>query len=90
MRDRVEALDRRIAALAAQRDALTARERQRARVADLRRKILVGALVLSRWPAGAVPEEWRQALDAYLTRSHDRALFGFEAAGSEKAHERPE
>jgi hypothetical protein len=54
MDERVAALEQRIAALAAGRDAL---ERRRERAADLRRKILVGALVLSRWPAGTLPNE---------------------------------
>lgn len=90
MRDRVDALDRRIATLAAQRDVLTARERRRARAADLRRKILLGAVVLSRWPAGTVPDEWRRVLDAYLMRPHDRALFGLSVADDGKQHGRPE
>ena len=89
MAEHVEALERRIAALAARRDALKAQARKRERALELRRKILVGSLVLSRWPTGSVPEEWRRVLDEYLTRPHDRALFALAVAEAEKAHGRP-
>jgi hypothetical protein len=75
-RAQLDALEERIAALAARRDAVRARERKRERAQDLRRKILVGALVLARWGTGPVPEDWRRALDQYLARPQDRALFG--------------
>jgi hypothetical protein len=71
----LDALEQRIAALTARRDAVRARERQRERAEDLRRKILVGALVLAQWPNGEPPAEWRRALDQRLTRAHDRRLF---------------
>ena len=53
-----EGLERRIAALAARRDALQARFRKRERAEDLRRKILVGAIVVKGWPNGEPPAEW--------------------------------
>jgi hypothetical protein len=68
-------LERRLRALAARHEATRARARKRERAEDLRRKILLGALVLSRWPDGQPPDEWRQALEGYLTRGRDRALF---------------
>jgi hypothetical protein len=69
-------LEERIAALSARREAVRARVRKRERADDLRRKVLVGALVLARWPEGRMPEEWRRALGAYLIRPRDRRLFG--------------
>ena len=71
-------LERRVAALTARRDALRARARQRERADDLRRKVLVGACVLARWLDGRMPAEWRPVLDTYLTRPHDRRLFGLD------------
>jgi hypothetical protein len=78
-RAQLDALEQRITTLAARRDAVRARERKRERAEDLRRKILLGALVLARWAPGPVPEDWRRALDQYLTRPRDRALFGLAA-----------
>lgn len=72
---RADELERPIAALTARRDATRARARKRERAQDLRRKILLGALVLSQWPDGKPPAEWREVLDRYLTRPHDRRLF---------------
>jgi hypothetical protein len=82
----LDALEQRIAALAARRDALKARERKRERAEDLRRKILVGALVLAQWPNGEPPAEWLRVLDQQLTRAHDRALFGLEVTKCEREH----
>lgn len=77
--DRADELQRRIAALTARRDATRARARKRERAQDLRRKILLGTLVLSQWRSGQPPAEWRAVLDRYLTRPHDRALFALPA-----------
>lgn len=76
-------LERRVAALTARRDAVRARVRRRERADDLRRKVLVGACVLARWPEGGMPDEWRRVLDAFLTRSHDRRLFGLDDQGND-------
>jgi hypothetical protein len=76
----VEGLERRIAALAARRDALRAQTRKRERAEDLRRKIVLGALVMSRWTDGQMPDEWRRALDRYLSRPRDRLLFSLGGA----------
>jgi hypothetical protein len=43
---------------------------------DLRRKILVGAFILSRVDGTAAEETLRAQLDGYLTRPDDRNLFG--------------
>lgn len=52
-------------------------ESRRARKADTRRKILVGAIVLAKVEQGVVAEsQLRQWLDGALRRVDDRALFG--------------
>jgi hypothetical protein len=79
----VEELERRVAALTARRDAVQARVRRRERADDLRRKVLVGACVLARWPDGGMPDDWRRVLDGYLTRPHDRRLFGLDGQGND-------
>jgi hypothetical protein len=77
---RADELERRVAMLTARRDAARARDRKGERAQDLRRKIVLGALVLSQWPDHQPTAEWRAVLDHYLTRPHDRRLFGlFEA-----------
>ena len=57
-------------------------ESRRVRRDDLRRKILVGAVVLAKVEQGgfqqATLQEW---LDAALTRADDRALFGLTPLG---------
>lgn len=60
-------------------EASEARLRKREDSTELRRKILAGAWLFSRlgtnvqaWPAGYVA-----ALDAFLTRPHDRRTLGF-------------
>lgn len=68
-------LVRRVAALAARHARAEARARVRERGVSLRRKILVGAVVIAGWPDGEPPAAWRAALDHYLTRPHDRLLF---------------
>ncbi len=61
----------------AQLKALDAKDRQKQRKDDTRRKILAGSVILAhveRDPGFA--ETWRSMLDAGLTRPQDRALFG--------------
>lgn len=90
----LDTLERRIAALTALREAVRARQRKQERADDLRRKVQAGALVLARWPEGRapdrIPEEWRRALDDYLTRPHDRRLFGLTTSPEpDERHEAP-
>lgn len=54
-----------------------ARDKEQLRRDDTRRKILVGALLLSRVEQGRFPQDELFAwLDAALTRDEDRQLFG--------------
>lgn len=76
----IAALEEKLRQLRAREQAVEARRRklesQRARKADTRRKILVGAIVLARVEQGELPrEELRHWLDAALVRADDRALF---------------
>lgn len=78
---RLQTLDDRLARLRAERERLAARVHQAARKADTRRKILVGAAVLTALELGSdVPTfsslaDLTRWLDGRLTRPHDRAVF---------------
>ena len=78
---RIDALQQRLKQLKAKQQQSEARRRtlesRRASRKELRRKILVGAVVLAKVEEGGVQkatlDEW---LDAALTRDEDRELFG--------------
>lgn len=70
---KITRLDEQIAKLKAQRDQIAARERKREDARDLRRKILAGACVLR---DGRPSPELLRELSGFLTRDHDRELFG--------------
>jgi hypothetical protein len=77
----IDALEQRLKQLKIKQQRMESRRRsvesKRSRRDDLRRKILVGAVVLAKIEVGrfeqAALQEW---LDAALTRPEDRALFG--------------
>ena len=77
----INALEERLKQLKSKQQRMEARRRslesRRTRRSDLRRKILVGAVVLAKVEQGgfqrATLHEW---LDAALTREEDRELFG--------------
>ena len=74
-------LEEKLRQLRAREQAVEARRRglesRRARKADTRRKILVGAIVLARVERGEIAAaDLRQWLDQALTRNDDRGLFG--------------
>ncbi len=78
--EQIEQLQERLRQLKARQAMVDARRRsleaQRARKADLRRKHLVGALVLAKVEQGVLPEsQLRGWLDATLQGSYDRGLF---------------
>jgi len=55
-------------------------EGRRTRREELRRKILVGAVVLAKVEAGEIEEKTlKQWLDPAVTKEEDRALFGLES-----------
>jgi hypothetical protein len=77
---KIAELEEKLRQLRAREQAVEARRRglesRRARKADTRRKILVGAVVLARVERGEIAEaELRRWLDQGLTRDDDRALF---------------
>jgi hypothetical protein len=82
--ERIEVLEAKLRQLKVQHQRKEARARsvagKRARGAELRRKILVGAILLSKVETGefdeAVLKRW---MDAALSREEDRALFGLGA-----------
>jgi hypothetical protein len=78
---RIDALEQRLKQLKVKQQRIEARRRslesRRARRDDLRRKILVGAIVLAKVEQGGFQQSTlREWLDAALTRADDRALFG--------------
>jgi hypothetical protein len=80
VRDRIHALDERVARLRAEKDRLLARANQAERKRDTRRKILIGGVVLAAVEHEGVPmlktsSELLRWLDARLSRPHDRAVF---------------
>jgi hypothetical protein len=79
--ERIEALEAKLKQLKVQHQRKEARARsvasRRSRREELRRKILVGAVVLSKVEDGSLEEEvLRGWLEPALTRDDDRVLFG--------------
>ena len=82
---RIDALEQRLKQLKVKQQRVEARKRsleaKRTRREELRRKILVGAVVLAKVEQGGLEQstlyEW---LDAALTRGEDRKLFGLSTA----------
>ena len=78
--ERIATLQTRLQQLKAQQQRIAARQKsiesQRQRKADTRRKILVGAIVLTKVDQGEIDKaQLHRWLDETLTRSDDRALF---------------
>jgi hypothetical protein len=82
-RERIQALEAKLKQLKVVQQRKEARARtvesRRTRREELRRKILVGAIVLAKVEAGEIEERTlRDWLDPAITRPEDRALFGLE------------
>jgi len=78
---KIAELEAKLRQLKERQQAVEARQRtlesRRARKADTRRKILVGAVVLAKVERGELSEsDLRRWLDQALVRSDDRGLFG--------------
>jgi len=88
--DRIRQLEERRARITAEIQRVKARERQAKRKRDTRRKILVGAMVLDQVERGEWPATRLQAaMDRFLEREQDRALFDLPTLRSEKGAPRP-
>jgi chromosome segregation ATPase len=84
--DRIATLETKLKQLKTRQARLEARKKnlasRRARKDDTRRKILVGAIVLTRVEQGQLARtELRTWLDAALTRPDDRELFNLPVGG---------
>ena len=82
-RERIAALEAKLKQLKVQQQRKEARARaiegRRSRREEMRRKFLVGAIVLAKVEAGEIEEKTlKQWLDPALTKLEDRALFGLE------------
>jgi hypothetical protein len=78
--DQIEKLQERLRKLKARQAIVEARQRtlesRKARKADTRRKILVGAIVLAKVDQGVLPKsQLRDWLNESLRRADDRGLF---------------
>jgi hypothetical protein len=74
----MEALRQRQAQIAAQLKAMEARETEKARKADTRRKVIAGALAVEHMeknPNSEFGKVLLRLLDEYVTRPADRAMF---------------
>lgn len=78
MTDKIDRMKQRAEALKARAAAAEARARKAEKSADLRRKILAGSWLLSRFgrDLGGLGPEQLADFRAYLTRDLDRAVFG--------------
>jgi hypothetical protein len=81
--DRIQALEAKLGQLKVQQQRKEARARtveaRRSRREEMRRKFLVGAVVLAKVEAGEIAETTlKQWLDPVVTKAEDRALFGLE------------
>jgi hypothetical protein len=75
--ERIRRLEEQKAKVLAELQAAKARFARKERAEDTRRKILAGGMILDQVAAGDWPrEKLLAALDEYLDRSSDRALFG--------------
>lgn len=76
--DRVESLRQKRAQIDAQLQAAEARQKEQARKADTRRKVIAGALAVEHMEKNKDSEfarTMRRLLDEYVTRPADRRLF---------------
>lgn len=85
MPTKLEQLEQQQAKLKKQIQAEKAKQRQQQRKDDTRRKVLLGAYVQTKMEESAhYKAELLAGLEKYLTRSNDRALFGFEPLPEEE------
>jgi len=75
--ERLRKIEEKQARLKAEAQRLKARTRQNHRKRETRRKILAGAMVLDWVERGELAEKlFLSGMDKFLTRHHERALFG--------------
>ena len=75
--ERLRKIEEQQARLKAEAQRLKARARETARKRETRRKILAGAMVLDRVERGVLPEQlFLRDMDQFLSRDHERAVFG--------------
>lgn len=75
--ERLRKIEEKQARLKAEAQRLKARTRQNRRKRETRRKILAGAMLLDSVEQGDFPEKlFLSHMDKFLTRDHERALFG--------------
>lgn len=93
--DTIAALEAKLKQAKARKQLVEARrraaEQKLSRRQDTRRKVLVGAVILTKVERGEWPRDKLLALlDEHLARDDDRALFGLPVAGSNNASHLPQ
>lgn len=80
--DRLAKLEEKRAKINAEIQRVKAREQQQKRKDETRRKVLIGAMILAKVDSKEWPEDRLQtAMDQFLERDTDRALFGLGKKG---------
>lgn len=88
--DRLAKLEEQRVRINAEIQRVRQREKQQDRKNETKRKVLIGAWVMSRVQSGKWPEQKLiKAMDSYLGRDHDRALFGLQPK-QPQPHQQPE
>ncbi|WP_113421933.1 mobilization protein [Escherichia coli] len=86
--ERLAKLEEQRARINAEIQRVRAREQQQKRKEDTRRKVLVGAWMMGKVQNGEWPEQKLiEAMDSYLERDHDRALFGLQPKQKQQPQE---
>jgi hypothetical protein len=88
--EQISTLEEKLKQLKLRQQRMEARQRavaaERERKAEMRRKVLVGGIVLAKVREGAIPEaQFRGWLADSLSRPDDRALFGLDGGGESDA-----
>jgi len=81
MASKLEQLKKKQAQLTAQIKDVEAREKEKERKLETRRKILVGSFYLDKAKENGSIDQLKNELDSYLTRKDDRALFDLPPKG---------
>ena len=87
--DKIESLEKKLQQIKAQLSAEKAREKERQRKDDTRRKILVGAYFLDQAQTEKKMSELVAKLDPFLKKEADRKLFGLPPIASQETDKAP-
>ena len=84
-KETLEDLYKKRQALDARIELIKAKDRERQRKEETRKKILLGAFILQHQGEGVDWQAWLKKLDGFLERENDRKLFGLPVEEKEPA-----